>query len=569
MGKIPKIIHQTWNDEEDNLSEFFVGLINKWKLSNPDFEHRYYSESDRLSFIKENFEEKVYRAYCRIIPGAYKADLWRYCILYNYGGFYVDIDTLAIGSLKPLLEKDSHLITLIDFNRNVLEGNHNLANGFIGVTSGSEIMLRCIDNIVEYVDTNKIPTSKLDFSGPGNLGRSVNVYLGNKETESFVGKEGFQNEKGIYFLKFEENTENVYDIYNQENIIFQNKNGNQELALQYEDECKKGSVKSWLSFQPFRMMPPRIMIYNGYSFHYEMFGYLLDFFKTFGITNVDVITNQYDMEWFVFYQKLGYTFRIVNTKEELGSYNLVIFLTDDDKTYTYPYQHYMLAIDHTSQLRNSNVKFHIGVKYFQDNPSQLYALPVYKRLSKQEKLDKLSSQSKINIILLGGGSVIKKIEELSFLNSGDREIQYHILNRNLYQELDSIKKDIRYKKKKKLLPKKTSFSVYLFCESTVLFELLSISHYIFINTHEEYLSGDKMSAAIPLAFSNGCQLIMPQEMNTTYNFASPIFYQDKNHEVSVSLNPDLNAVYSEMSKLIIHRDRNLIEMFDRMFYNFE
>ena len=164
-----------------------------------------------------------------------------------------------------------------------VEGNHNLAKVYRGNTD-SKIMLRCIDNIVEYVETNKDPTSKLDFSGPGNLGRSVNVYLGNKETESFVGKEGFQNEKGIYFLKFEENTENVYDIYNQKNIIFQNKNGNQELALQYEDECKKGSVKSWLSFQPFkRMMPPRIMIYNGYSFHYEMFGYLLDFLKLLGL----------------------------------------------------------------------------------------------------------------------------------------------------------------------------------------------------------------------------------------------------------------------------------------------
>ena len=113
----------------------------------------------------------------------------------------------------------------------MLEGTHNLANGFIGVIPGSEIMLRCIDIIVEYIETNKIPNSKLDFSGPGNLGRSVNVYLGNKETESFVGKEGFQNEKGIYFLKFEENTENVYDIYNQENIIFQNKNGNGEPSV--------------------------------------------------------------------------------------------------------------------------------------------------------------------------------------------------------------------------------------------------------------------------------------------------------------------------------------------------
>ena len=133
MSKIPKIIHQTWNDEESDLSDFFKGLINKWKVSNPDFEHRYYSENDRLLFIKENFEEKVYISYCRIIPGAYKADLWRYCILYYYGGFYVDIDTIAIGSLNLLLEKDYHLISLIDFNKNISEGKHNLANGFIGV----------------------------------------------------------------------------------------------------------------------------------------------------------------------------------------------------------------------------------------------------------------------------------------------------------------------------------------------------------------------------------------------------------------------------------------------------
>ena len=92
-----------------------------------------------------------------------------------------------------------------------------------------------------------------------------------------------------------------------------------------------------------------------------------------------------------------------------------------------------------------------------------------------------------------------------------------------------------------------------FVKVLFLFELLSISHYIFINTHEEYLSGDKMSAAIHWLF-NGCQLIMPRnEYNLQFCFSH--IYQDKNHEVSVSLNPDLNAVYSEMSKLIIHRDQ--------------
>ena len=67
--------------------------------------------------------------------------------------------------------------------------------------------------------------------------------------------EGSENEKGIYFLKFEENTENVYDVNNPENIIFQNKNGNSDLEARYNEECKKGNVKSWLSGPVLRSIP--------------------------------------------------------------------------------------------------------------------------------------------------------------------------------------------------------------------------------------------------------------------------------------------------------------------------
>ena len=85
----------------------------------------------------------------------------------------------------------------------------------------------------------------------------------------------------------------------------------------------------------------------------------------------------------------------------------------------------------------------------------------------------------------------------------------------------------------------------------------------------ELMAGFFFKLTRPTIQGNGCQLIMPREMNETYNLTSPIFYQDKNHEVSVSLNPDLDSVYSEINKLILHRDQNLIKMFDRMFYNFE
>ena len=271
-----------------------------------------------------------------------------------------------------------------------------------------------------------------------------------------------------------------------------------------------------------------------------------------------------------FIRKLGYTFRIVNTHKELTSYNLVVLLTDNDNTYheNFFISKIYIAIDHTPQLRNPHAQFHLGVKYFSDNPYQLYSMPIYERFSREEKKEKLVRQKKINIILLGGGSLIQNIEELSFLNGGDVEIQYYILSRNIYNELNSIKKDLRYKKKKKMLSNK-SFAIYSMCKTSVLLELLSISHYVFINTNDEYVKGDKMSAAIPLAFSGGCQIIMPQEMNKTYNLFSPIFYSNKKQELLLTNNTDLDSVYSEMTKLIIHRDQNLIRILDRMFYNLE
>ena len=43
-----------------------------------------------------------------MVPGAYKADLWRYCILYIYGGIYIDIKLEPINGFRfrELLDKE-------------------------------------------------------------------------------------------------------------------------------------------------------------------------------------------------------------------------------------------------------------------------------------------------------------------------------------------------------------------------------------------------------------------------------------------------------------------------------
>jgi FkbM family methyltransferase len=237
---IPKKIIQTW--EHKNFEPEFQEIIDYWKKNNPDYEYLLFDKNERSLFIKNNFNEDVYETYNLLVPGANKADLFRYCYLYINGGVYVDIDTLCIGKLDNILLSEINLVVLIDFNSNPFEGQHNLACGFIASIPKHPALLNSINFIVDNVKNNIIFQSRLDFTGPGILGRAVNSYIGLEETSSFIGKEGIYN--NIYFLKFQKVTEYVTDI--NDNILFQNKNGNAKIIELYNNECNK--IKNFVSW---------------------------------------------------------------------------------------------------------------------------------------------------------------------------------------------------------------------------------------------------------------------------------------------------------------------------------
>lgn len=245
-NSIPKKIIQTW--EHKDLNPDFQEIVDNWKINNPNYEYNFFDKNERQKFIEDNFEQDVINVYNYIIPGAYKVDLFRYCYLYICGGVYIDIDSLCIGKLDDFLLSNIDLIVPIDLNTNPYEGKYNLACGFIASIPNHPVLLDCINRIVYNVEHKIIPSSKLDFSGPGILGKSVNKYLQNHETESFVGKEGIQN--NIYFLKFESGIEYVKDNKSG-NILFQNKNGNKLIQQLYNVECNKlSNYVDWVNCVP-------------------------------------------------------------------------------------------------------------------------------------------------------------------------------------------------------------------------------------------------------------------------------------------------------------------------------
>jgi hypothetical protein len=110
---IPRIIHQTWFEELSrekypNMSR----LVESFRLSG--WEYKFYADEDAASFLSTHFPAEVREAYDALIPGAFKADLFRYCVLLIHGGVYADVDIMLESALDLSVAPDVGFMVPID-----------------------------------------------------------------------------------------------------------------------------------------------------------------------------------------------------------------------------------------------------------------------------------------------------------------------------------------------------------------------------------------------------------------------------------------------------------------------
>ena len=112
---IPKIIHQTWKTK--NLPVDFKKYSSTWKNLHPNWDYRLYDDNDCLFIVKKYFPQFL-DTYLNLPTPVMKADMFRYIILYKFGGLYADIDAEALKSFDQLVDKDDTMIvgTEIDFD---------------------------------------------------------------------------------------------------------------------------------------------------------------------------------------------------------------------------------------------------------------------------------------------------------------------------------------------------------------------------------------------------------------------------------------------------------------------
>ena len=164
---IPLNLYLTWGIKK--LPSKMQENVDRMRKVNPEFNVYLYDDNDCREFIKNNFPEDILTAYDTLKPGAFKADLWRLCILYINGGIYIDIKFNCINNFKFIaLTEREHLA--LDRPGHWKEGEIGLYNALLVAKPKNEFLLRCINKISENVKNKYYGINSLYPTGPGLLG---------------------------------------------------------------------------------------------------------------------------------------------------------------------------------------------------------------------------------------------------------------------------------------------------------------------------------------------------------------------------------------------------------------
>jgi len=151
--KIPRIIWQTM--KSNLVPPLMKEYADSWINLNPEYEYRFLDDEDIVEFINRYFPVYL-EAYQSIKYGASKADLWRYLMVYKYGGVYSDLDCKCNLPLSKWINPESSLTTQIGINRDICQW-------LIITEPGNPIFLRAAEKALENIRQKKYSAKYFGF----------------------------------------------------------------------------------------------------------------------------------------------------------------------------------------------------------------------------------------------------------------------------------------------------------------------------------------------------------------------------------------------------------------------
>lgn len=220
IANVPTVIYNSWHSNKvpPKMKENIDAVLQM----NPDFDYYLFSDETCATYINYNFPREVLDAFNTLKPGAYKSDLWRYCILYKDGGVYLDIKYRTIEPLRNIIYRTPELFVK-DYDNASSQGIKCFYNGVMISPPKNMIFKHCINEIVNNCKFKLYKMNGLDVTGPCLFGRAMKVYKNSDwANPKFIYGREFKGDMIVdYIIHEDRRIMQSYDEYRAEQKVFQ------------------------------------------------------------------------------------------------------------------------------------------------------------------------------------------------------------------------------------------------------------------------------------------------------------------------------------------------------------
>jgi len=172
VWRLPKLYHAVGKDASPPPE------VVRNAATNPEFELRYFGDAIALEYVRKRCGEVVASAYQCFVAPAFRADIFRYCVLYADGGVYLDTDISLLVRIPEVVDMCDGATLGYDIPQFPMPprlANDTVAPGMqmkiLGGEAGHPLFKCMLDRIIENVRRRSKPRYSLKITGPALLAR--------------------------------------------------------------------------------------------------------------------------------------------------------------------------------------------------------------------------------------------------------------------------------------------------------------------------------------------------------------------------------------------------------------
>jgi DNA-binding ferritin-like protein (Dps family) len=176
--QIPKYLFRTASFTVKNMPRAVKDVLNKSARNNPGYTVVYADDVACDAFIAANYPE-YFSDYDALIPGAFRADVWRMLVLYKYGGIYNDIGHEYLVPISAAITDEDEFVTVAETG-----GFVGIHNALLAAYPRHPLIKHMIETVMKFVSRRLWGRHCLDVTGPLRLGVAYRSFMNEIEKVS-------------------------------------------------------------------------------------------------------------------------------------------------------------------------------------------------------------------------------------------------------------------------------------------------------------------------------------------------------------------------------------------------